>query len=199
MKNELAALREAIVTETVSIYPDFHFFLGPDKNDNLTAECRGTWEANPTPDADDVPFLTIQHDGDRFFVSHYLWSDRRKYKTFKGAAKYVNEELQKNCNRRREQKAKSDAEREHKRKSVEVLQSFHSVLSQTGIESRLCLTADRHNFDHISIDAKRINNGVDVTVTDDYRLKISLTFPRIYAAPETALEILSVFSKKGTA
>ena len=199
MKNELAALRETIVAETVSIYPDFHFFLGPDKDGNLTAECRGTWEANRIPDPHDVPFLTIEHEGDRFLVSHYRWSDRKKYKTLKGAAKYVNGELQSSCNRKREHKAKADAEREHEKRSIEILRELHAQFNCRGIASKLCLVADRYNTNHLSVEANRINASIDITVTHDYRLEATFSYRSFYTTPETALDIFSIMSKKETA
>ncbi len=199
MKNELAALRETIVAETVSIYPDFHFFLGPDKNGNLTADYRGTWEAERIPGPHDTPYLTIEHDGDRFLVSHYLWNERRKYKTLKGAAKYVNSELHGICDRNRAQKAKADAEKEFAEKSVAILKDFQAQLGQRGIESKLCLIADRYNSDHLSVEAHRINTRIDITVVSGYRLEATFSYRSFYTAPETALDIFTVLSKKATA
>jgi hypothetical protein len=197
MNHHLAALRESIIAETLSIYPDFHFFLSPDKNGNLTVDYRGTWE--PQPDPHDTPYLTIEHDGDRFLVSHYLWNERRKYKTFKGAAKYINDELQGICDRNREQKAKADAEREHEEKSIQLLRNFHERLASHGIASKLCIVANRYNNNHLSVEAERINSRIDITVTSDYRLEMVFAYPRFYAAPETAADILSALSKKVTA
>ena len=199
MNDHLAALRENITNETVSIYSDFHFFIGPDKNGNLTVDYRGTWEQQRTPEPHHTPFLTIEHDGERFLVSHYGWDDRRKYKTFKGAAKYVNNEIQGICDRNREKKAKDDAEREHEKKSIQLLRDLHNDLSRNGIESKLCLVVDRYHNNHLSVEAERVNSRIDIAVTSDYRLEMVFAYPRFYAAPETAADILAALSKKATA
>ena len=199
MNSHLAALRESIIAETVAACPDFHFLIAVDPDGNLTVDYRGTWETPRTPEPDEIPFFTVEHDGDRFLVSRYRWNDRKKYKTLKGAARYVNDELQAICMRRREQKAEDDAKREHNEKSVEMLRELQERLDANGIKSKLCLVADRYHYDHLCIDADRVNTRIDITVSSDYRLEFAFSYPRFYTAPETALDILSVLSKEKTA
>lgn len=199
MNSPLAALRESIVTETAAANPDFQFLLAADQNGNLTADYYGAWEPRRTPDPRDTPFLTISHDGDRFLVSHYRWDERKQYKTLKGAAKYVDAELSRSCGRKREQKAKDCAERDFAEKSLLMLREFHERLTSNGIKAKLCLTADRYNHNHVSIDATRTQTSIDITVTRDYRFEMAFTYPRFYATPETAIDILSVLSKEKSA
>lgn len=199
MKSELAALWEAIRTETVVVYPDFHFLTGTDKEGNFTIDFRGTWEREREPDQFHRAYLTLKHADGIFTVTHYRWDDRKRYKTLKGAAKYVNSELQDICNRKREQKAKDDAAKEFAQKSVQILRDFHTTLAESGIESKLCLTTDRYNNDHLCVETKRINTSIDITVTSDYRLEMAFWYPRFYASPETAIDILSVIATKGSA
>lgn len=199
MNSHLAALREIIIAETVAAYPDFHFCIATDPDGNLTVDYRGTWEPQRPPEPNPIPYMTMKHDGERFIVTHYLWSDYKKYKTLKGAAKYVNDELQASCDRRREQKAKADAEKEFKEKSLRLLSDLHNQLVTHGIKSKLCRIADRYNYDHLSIDATRVDTRIDITVSSDYRLEMVFSYPRVYVAPETAIDILSVLSQKGSA
>lgn len=199
MNSHLAALREIIVAETVATHPDFCFCIVTDPDGNLTADYRGTWEPERTPEPHRTPYLTMKHDGEQFIITHYQWSDYKRYKTLKGAAKYVNDELKASCDRRREQKAKADAEKEFKEKSLRLLTDLHNQLVTHGIESKLCLIANRYNYDHLSIDATRVDTRIDITVTSDYRLEMVFPYPRMYTAPETAIDILSALSQKGSA
>lgn len=199
MKQELAALWEAIRTETVSAFPDFDFLTGTDKEGNFTIDYRGMWQPERTSDIDKIPYLVMQHDGERYIISHYRWNDYKRYKTLKGAAKYANDELRGSCTRSREQKTKDDAAREFARKSVQLLRDFHATLAESGIESKLCLTADRYQHDHLCVHTKRVDTTIDITVTSDYRLEMVFYYPRFYTSPETAIDILSVFSKKESA
>lgn len=199
MNSQLAALREIIVAETVAAYPDFQFCIATDPDGNLTVDYRGTWQPQQADDQHNTPYLTMKHDGERFIITHYLWSDYKYYKTLKGAAKYVNDELHASCDRRREQKAKADAEKEFKEKSLRLLTDLHNRLVTHGIKSKLCRIADRYHNDHLSIDATRVDTRIDITVSSDYRLEMVFSYPRVYVAPETAIDILSVLSQKGSA
>ena len=198
MQNHLAALWKNITLETLAAYPDFTFPMDYRSGD-LVIDCRAEWEPVQSPEMRDVPFFTIAHDGEQFFVSRFRWNDRKKYKTLAGAAKYINGELKDTCDRRRKQKADDDAKREHERNSVQLLQGFRDSLASKGIESKLCLIADRYNCNHLCVQAARINVSIDITVTKDYQLEFAFTYPRFYAKPEAALDILSALSRKGSA
>lgn len=200
MNEHLAALRESIIAETVAAYPDFCFSLSTDAAGHLTVDCQGEWEPEPIPDPDrrHYPYLTIMHDGECFVISQYAHVDFKKYKTLKGAAKYVNDKLKASCNRRRKQKEKDDAEKVFSEKSVALLRDFQNRLAENGVESQLRLVADRSPYNYIHIDAVRIKTNLDVTVTEDYQIEIALTYQRFRMAPNGAMDIIFSLAKEGT-
>ncbi len=199
MNINLSALRDSIVAESVAAYPDFHFTITTNPEGNLTADHRGKWEFQNPHNADTCPFLTIGHDGTCFLVSHYRWNECKKYKTLKGAAKYVNSEIKSSCNRQLARKAKDDAKREFKEKSLRLLRNLHEKLIESGLKSKLCLTTENYTENHISIDAERIKTRIDIMVSHNYHLEMVPSYSRFYATPETAVDILSVLSKKESA
>jgi hypothetical protein len=199
MNSHLEALRESIVAESVAAYPDFTFTIAADKAGNLTSDHRGTWEPEPNPEIFHAPFFTIKHDGECFLVSQYSYVDHKKYKTLKGAMKYITAEITKNCERKRRQKEKEDAEKAFAEKSIRILRDFHGKLTASGLKSKLCLTADHYNHDHICVEADRIGTYIDVTVSHDCQLEMVPGYSRFYATPEAAIDILSILSKKGSA
>ena len=192
MNSELQTLREKIIATVVPEFPDFEFQLEESTDGNLAVEYRPTWE--PVREKSAYPFMTIHHDTEKYIATHHGWNDYKRYKTLKGVLHYVTEELTDGCRRRREHKAKMDAEKEFARKSEEMLRDYHAKLTEIGIPARLFL--DSHQGKHICVETKRINGSVDVSVSHDYRFELVFSYPRCYIHPDTALEILSVLSVK---
>ncbi|MCD8141517.1 MAG: hypothetical protein LUE17_17420 [Planctomycetaceae bacterium] len=198
MTNHLEALRQNIIADTVAEYTDFVFTLTTDPKGNLIIDYHGKWQSHRNPMHTDIPYMTIQHDGDRFLVSHYRWDENRPYKTVKGAAKYINAELRRSCDNVRKQKEKEDQEKAFAEKSARILQEFHDTITEKGIEAKL-YSGYGYQQSSLSIEAKRLNTRIDITVTSDYRLQIYFPYPRCYTSTETAIDILSALSQKGSA
>ncbi len=98
----------------------------------------------------------------------------------------------------RKQKEKEDQEKAFAEKSARVLQEFHDTITEKGIEAKL-YSGSGYQQSSLSIEAKRLNTRIDITVTSDYRLQIYFPYPRCYTSTETAIDILSALSQKGSA
>ncbi len=199
MNSHLVTLRETIIAENAAANPDFDFRLAFDQKEELRVDYWGIWETERPRGEHEISCFTVGHDGECFLVKRYSYIDRKKYKTLKGAVKYINSEITNYCERKRKEKMKNDAKKEFAEKSIQLLREFQGILTKNGIKSKLCLTADRYNFDHLNVEAVRIKTDIDITVTSDYRLEMSLSYQRFYAAPDDAIDIISTLAKKGTA
>ncbi len=196
MNSQLVTLQKMILAETIPAHPDFEFEFAVTPKGNLSIDHRGTWEFQPSVDERSAPHLTIEHDGESFLVSHWGWGEQKKYKTLKGAAKYIHAEIAESCEHRRKRKAKEDAEKVFEEKSVALLRDFHDKLTESGVTSQLRLATPHSTSNSIHVEAVRINTSLDITVTYDYQLEIALAYQRCHAAPDAAIDIIFALAKK---
>ncbi len=199
MNTHLEALKQNVIADTVAEYTDFVFTLTTDPHGNLTIDYRGEWQQHRNPNFTDIPFIRLHTTATSFLSPVTGGMKNRPYKTLKGAVKYVNAELRESCDNVRKQKEKDDQEKAFEEKSVQILREFHDAIIRNGINAKLRLKADRYQNNHVSVDISRLNTEVDISVTSDYRLQIYFPYPRCYTSPETAIDVLSALSQKGSA
>ena len=199
MNSQLVTLQKMILAETVPAHPDFEFEFAVNSKGNLTIDHRGTWEFQPTPDDCSAPYLTIEHDGESFLISHWGWGEQKKYKTLKGAAKYIHAEIAESCENRRKRKAKDDTEKTFEEKSLALLRDFHGKLTESGVIAKFCPATPHYQTNHIHVEAVLLKTSLEITVTHDYQLEIALANQRCSSAPDAAIDLIFALVKKATA
>ena len=196
MNSQLVTLQKMILAETIPAHPDFEFEFAVTPKGNLSIDHRGTWEFQPSVDERSAPHLTIEHDGESFLVSHWGWGEQKKYKTLKGAAKYIHAEIAESCEHRRKRKAKDDAEKAFEEKSVALLRDFHGKLTESGIIAEFCPATPHYQTNHIHVEAVLLKTSLEITVTHDYQLEIALANQRCSTAPDAAIDLIFALAKK---
>lgn len=91
------------------------------------------------------------------------------------------------------------SKRNFPKKSLQKLKKFHRKLERNGIKAKLHLAAGTSGFNYLHVKSVRLPTNIDVTITPEYEIELSIPYRKYQSSPNTAIDIIFALAKEATA